>query len=197
MSDPAFKYPPDGIDEMTAEEFLNRPDDLDGTKYELVDGALRAMSPASVRHGAIQATIARLVGNHFAATGSKCIVVSEPIVEVRVRANYNRRAPDLGVTCNPITSDVEIPEPVLLIEILSKSNWKETIDNIWTYTTIPSVRELLVVSSMGVEAQFLRRQDDGSWPADLIRIDEADDVTLASIGLTVPLKAFYAQSGLL
>ena len=59
MADPAFKYPPDGIDEMTAEEFLNRPDDLDGTKYELVDGALRAMSPASVRHGAIQATIAR------------------------------------------------------------------------------------------------------------------------------------------
>ncbi len=197
MSDPAFKYPPDGFYEMTAEEFLSRPDEKDGTKYELVDGQLRAMAPASVRHGVIQATIAGIFSNHLSATGSKCVVASEPIVEVRVRANYNRRAPDLGVTCSPITNDVEIPDPVLLVEILSKSNWKETIDNIWTYTTIPTVKELLVVSSMGIEAQFLRKQDDGSWPADLMRIDEADDVTLSSIGLTVPLKAFYAQSGLL
>ena len=173
---------------MTADEFLKRPDEKGGTKYELVDGALRAMAPASVRHGAIQATISGYMFNHFAATGSKCIVANEPIVEVRVRANFNRRVPDLGITCSPITSDVEI---------LSKSNWKETIDNIWAYTTIPTVKELLVVSSMGVEAQLLRRQDDDSWPPELMRIDEADDVTLSSIGLTVPLKAFYAQSGLL
>ncbi|MFY0614925.1 MAG: Uma2 family endonuclease [Hyphomicrobiaceae bacterium] len=197
MAEPAFKYPPDGFYEMTAKEFLNRPDDTDGTKYELVDGQLRAMSPAGARHGAIQATMALVFGNHLAATGAKCVVVNEPIVEVRVRANYNRRAPDLGVTCSPITGDVEIPDPILLIEILSKSNWKQTIDNIWTYTTIPSVQELLIVSSMGVEAQLLRRQKDGAWPADLMRIDESDDVTLSSIGLTVPLKAFYAQSGLL
>lgn len=197
MADPAFKYPPDQLDAMTAQEFLDRPEDPDGTKYELVDGQLRAQSPASVRHGVIQATISRIIGNHFSVAGFKCVVANEPIVEVRVRANYNRRAPDLGITCRPITDDVEIPEPILLVEILSKSNWKETIDNIWAYTTIPSVQELLIVSSLGIEAQLLRRQDDGSWAPNLTRIDEADDVTLSSIGLTVPLKAFYEQSGLL
>lgn len=197
MADPAFNYSPDGVQLMTADEFLSRPDDPDGTKYELVDGALRAMAPASLRHGVIQATIAAELKAHFTKTGSKCVVANEPIVEVRVRADYNRRAPDLGVTCSPIGDDVEIPEPVLLVEVLSKSNWKETMDNIWAYTTIPSIQELLIVSSMGIEAQLLRRQDDGNWPANLTRIDETENVVLTSIGLTVPLKTFYDQSGLL
>ena len=57
-----------------------------------------------------------------------------------------------------------VPDPVLLIEILSPSNEAQTRANIWAYTTIPSVREILAVHSTRIEAELLRRNPDGSWP---------------------------------
>jgi Uma2 family endonuclease len=41
---------------MTADELLSRPDD--GFRYELVDGVLRCMSPASYQHGRLAMNIA-------------------------------------------------------------------------------------------------------------------------------------------
>ena len=45
----AFKLPPP----MTVDEFIAWPGDGTATKYELVDGALRAQDPASDTHGTI------------------------------------------------------------------------------------------------------------------------------------------------
>jgi Uma2 family endonuclease len=36
-----------------------------GDRWELVDGSPRAMAPSSPRHGAIQAEVARLIGNRL------------------------------------------------------------------------------------------------------------------------------------
>ena len=49
-----------------------------------------------------------------------------------------------------------VSEPVLLVAILSPSNEAETRANIWAYTTIPSVQELLIVHSTRIEAELLR-----------------------------------------
>src|SRR5215469_11603713 len=68
---------------MTVEEFLDWPGDRSGRGFELVDGEPRAMAPASRTHGRIQATIARLLGNHLAGTG--CSAEIEPGVVPRVR----------------------------------------------------------------------------------------------------------------
>lgn len=54
---------------LTLDEFFAIPDDPDGTRYELVDGELRAMSPASATHGLIKGNLARLLGNSFIAHG--------------------------------------------------------------------------------------------------------------------------------
>ena len=54
---------------MTVAEFLDWPGDRSGRKFELADGESRAMAPASATHGRIQATVARLLGNHLAGTG--------------------------------------------------------------------------------------------------------------------------------
>ena len=43
---------------MTVEELLDWPGDRSGKKFELVDGEPRAMAPASVSHGIIQANVA-------------------------------------------------------------------------------------------------------------------------------------------
>ncbi len=57
-----------------------------------------------------------------------------------------------------------ISDPVLIAEILSPSNAAETWANVWTYTTIPRVREIVVLWTVSIGAELLRRRADGSWP---------------------------------
>jgi len=82
----------------------------------------------------------------------------------------------------------------VLIEILSPSNATDTWGNVWSYTTIPSVQEILVVHVAEERADLLRRQPDGTWPENPMQLMQGDDLTLASIGFTAPLVAIYARS---
>jgi Uma2 family endonuclease len=89
-----------------------------------------------------------------------------------------------------------VPEPVLLVEILSPSNEAETRANIWAYTTIPSVRELLVVHSTRIEAELLRRNADGSWPEQPEIIGSDGDLSLTRIAFAERLAALYRTTAL-
>jgi Uma2 family endonuclease len=177
---------------MTLDEFLAwEPGDRTRRTWQLIDGEPAAVAPGSETHAALQSEIARLLGNHFVEQGSDCRVLTEPGIVPRVRANRNYRVPDLGVTCAPPSHNLMIAEPVLLIEILSPSNEADTWANVWTYTTIPSVREILIVHSTRREAELLRRRLDGAWPEEPEAIGPADGLELASVGFTVPLAALY------
>lgn len=192
MNEPLRKLP----DTMTAEEFKAWPGDGAGGKYELVDGELRMMSPATTTHGTMQANLSRLIGNHL--LGGRCRVLSEPAVEIRVRADVNRRVPDLGVTCTPDQrGEVELPDPILLVEIMSPGNKADTWSNVWAYTTIPTVREILIVSSTRIFAQLLRRGPDESWPKEAAEIAADGALALETIALTLPLKDAYAGTYLM
>jgi Uma2 family endonuclease len=180
---------------MTVAEFLDWRGDGSGLKFELVDGEPRAQDPASETHGVIQATIGRLIGNHLG--GTRCKVVAAPGIIPRVRAAMNMRVPDLAVNCVPDEPGQRaLPDPILLIEILSPSNEAETRENVWAYTTIPSVREILLVRSTDIGAELFRRQNDGSWPEQPGMIGEAGELVLDSIDFRVPLGALYQDSHL-
>jgi Uma2 family endonuclease len=182
---------------MTVADFLDWSGDGTGRKFQLVDGELRAMSPASVTHGRIQSKLDRLIGNWLAERGSTCEVVTEPAVATRVRANINLRVPDLGITCTPDAAGQQtLPDPILLIEILSPGNASDTWDNVWSYTTIPSVREIVVVHSTRVFAELLRRGADGNWPAEPEEIGPDGALRLESIAFACPLPDVYAQTHL-
>jgi hypothetical protein len=84
-----------------------------------------------------------------------------------------------------------VPEPILLVEILSPTNEIETWANIWAHTTIPTVMEILITSSTKIEAELLRRRDGGSWPETPARIAADTDLTLASFDYRVALKDVY------
>ncbi len=190
----ALKHPPS---RMAVDEFLAWDSgDHTGRRWQLVDGEPVAMAPASDNHGSIQAELARLLGNHLVERGSSCRVVTEPGIVPRVRASENWRIPDLGVTCTPSDGGVEVPAPVLLIEILSPNNYAETRTNVWAYATIPSAREILVVNSVRVEAELLRRRDDGTWPEQPEAVPADGDMELVSIGYAVPLAALYRTTSL-
>ena len=185
--------PPEIPSRMTVAEFLEWAGSVeDGTRYQLIDGAPRAMAPASMTHGIVQSTAARLIGNHLAALRNGCRVITTPGVRPRVRAENNFRIPDLGVSCAPDHPGLRaVPDPVLLIEILSPSNEADTWQNVWAYTSLPSVHEILVLRVTEVAAELLRRGTDGHWPEQSLRIGASEDLVLESIGFRIALPDLY------
>jgi Uma2 family endonuclease len=181
--------------EMTVAEFLAW--DAPGVgRWELVDGEPIAMAPASRTHGALQLELGGLIRNHLADAGSPCTVIAAPGIIPRVLANENFRIPELAVTCTRYeTEEYDVSNPVLIVEILSPSNRAETWRNVWSYTTIPSLREILILSSTAIRAELLRRGDDGSWPATPTMIKDGD-LCLDSIDFTVGLAAIYRTTRL-
>jgi len=180
---------------LTVDEFIAwHPGD--GRVWQLVDGEPQAMAPASRTHAALMNELGRQLGNHFAERGSPCTALSQPGIVPRANATRNFRIPDLAVTCTGY--DVEeyaIADPVLIVELLSPSNKAKTWANVWAFTTIPSVREILILHTEAIGADLLRRQPDGTWPKDPEAIGSGE-LPLDSIGFRVPLSALYRTTRL-
>jgi Uma2 family endonuclease len=105
------------------------------------------------------------------------------------------RVPDVGVTCSlDMAGQIALPDPIVLIEIISPGNRKDTWDNVWAYATIPTVAEIVVLQSSRIEAQLFRRDAAGAWPADAAIITSDEMLVLSTIGFNVPLSDFYAQT---
>jgi Uma2 family endonuclease len=152
------------------------------------------MAPGSSAHALIVTTLTLLIGNHLEQRGSNLLLFSAAGIVPRVRGDANVRVPGLVVgPGDPSPAHPTVPDPVLLIEILSPSNERDTWANVWSYTSIPSVAEILVVSSFEREAKLIRRGPDGSWPERPLRLGPEDAVDLASIGVSFPLAALYRR----
>jgi Uma2 family endonuclease len=174
---------------MSVDEFLNW-DSGDALRYELVDGEPRAMAPASRTHGTLQGRLATLINNHLDRENRPCSLVVEPGVVPHLLSDYNVRVPDLAVTYAPYqTEEAVLTDPVLLIEILSPSNQAKTWTNIWAYTSIPSVQEILVLRADRIGAELLRRSPQGEWPARPVAV--TGELMLESIGLRTNLTELY------
>jgi Uma2 family endonuclease len=149
------------------------------------------MAPASRTHNAIQGELGRLIGNYLVERGSPCSVLPSSGVVPRVRSESNFRIPDLAVTCSPYREEeYTITDPVLVVEILSPSNQAETWANVWAYTTIPSVQEILIISSTAIRAELLRRDAAGNWPEQPLIVADGT-LELHSIGFRTDLAALY------
>ena len=169
----------------------------DGSRYQLIDGEPHAMAPPSTVHGLLQSELGRRIGNHLQERGAGCEVLANPGVVPHMLSAYNVRVPDLGVTCAPILpGQATIPEPILLIEILSPSNQAATWANVRAYTSVSSVREILVLHSTRVRAEVIRRLPTGTWPDEPEEANDGGVLTLESIDLSILLADLYARTGL-
>jgi Uma2 family endonuclease len=115
------------------------------------------------------------------SSGSQRRLLSQPGIVPRVRANRNFRIPDLAVTCAPPALGLMVPDPILLIEMLSPGNEAQTRANIWAYTTIPTVREIVAVHSTRIEAEFLCRGADQSWPEEPVILTGSDTLNYRAL----------------
>lgn len=183
---------------LSAAEFLSWPEDAAGLRWQLVDGVPVAMAPPSSTHGTVQAEFGGLVRDALRARGSPCRVVAGPGIQPRVEAEWNVRIPDLVVNCDPPDpKQALVPNPVLVVEILSPGNEHRTRANVWAYRTIPSVQEILLLYGWRIGGELLRRDADGEWPDSATKLGATDRLALPGIGLDVALADAYVGSGLL
>ena len=182
MAEPAAKR-------WTIEEFLAWDDGTD-RRYELVGGEVVAMAPASEGHAAAVSNL------HFELRSRlkpPCRALTEVGVQAPGRDDTHYRA-DLAVTCAPPQPGRHyVAEPVLIAEVLSPSTAAhDRIRKLDDYRQIPSVREILLVSSEERRVQHWRR-DGERWVVE-DRIGDAE-LRLEVVGPPVPLGAIYEGSG--
>lgn len=182
---------------MTADEFLNWDGGGHSGKLELVHGEILAMAPASGTHALLQAKLARLIGNHLESRKSPCRVGTETPIQPRINARHNIRAPDLAVTCLPPSGNEQLfPDPVLIAEILSPSNKRDSWESILACITIPTVKEVLVVDSERVYVEVLTKDADGAWPPERVTVEAGGIIRLSSIDATLAIAEIYADTHL-
>lgn len=169
----------------TLDEFLAFDDGTD-TRYELFDGQIVAMAPASDVHGAL---VARLAVRINAGLRPPCQVVIEAGIVPPERADSWYQA-DLAVTCAGLTGQQFITEPLLIVEVLSPST--ATTDRerkLPDYRTIPSLQDILVVSSAEPRIEHFRREP-GGWKVHDLR--DQGSLRLETLDLTIDLPELYA-----
>jgi Uma2 family endonuclease len=169
----------------TLDEFLAFDDGTD-TRYELFDGQIVAMAPASDVHGALVMRLARRIGN---ALRPGCEVIAEAGIVPPERADSWYQA-DLAVTCAGLTGRQFVAEPVLIVEVLSPSTAATDRERkLPDYRAIPSVRDILVVSSSEPRIEHFHREQSG-WKIHDLR--GQDSVHLEALDLTIDLRELYA-----
>jgi Uma2 family endonuclease len=168
----------------TLGEFLAFDDGTD-TRYELFDGQIVAMAPASDVHGALVARLAVRIGRNLRPP---CEVVIEAGIVPPERADSWYEA-DLAITCAGLTGQQFIPEPVLIVEVLSPSTTATDPDRkLPDYRTIRSLQDILVVSSTEARIEHFRREPDG-WKIHDLR--GAGILRLQGLDATLDLAELY------
>jgi Uma2 family endonuclease len=193
MSNTAKRQP----EPITVDEFMRWPGDPRGRIAELADGVIRLQDPASDTHNTVFSNLVRLLGNHLETHRPTCRVVATAGIRPQLGKRQNWRVPEIAVTCTPNKRDVHATEgAVLIVEVLSPSNRRDTWDNVPHYASVPTVQEILVLDSESVEAHVLRRLANGNWPDDPTVLSAEATIELQSIGMTLNLSGAYRNTWL-
>jgi Uma2 family endonuclease len=163
----------------TLEEFLTFDDGTD-TSYQLFEGRIVAMNLPLRGHAALVGHLIRIVDNQLKPP---CETVAKGGI-IPVDRQHSWYKADVIVTCTPGNyKDQFIAEPVLVVEVLSPTT--TAIDfsrKLPDYQQIPSMRDILLVSSMERLVRHWRRDPDG-WVEDAQR----GSATLRLSGLPVAI----------
>lgn len=182
MAEPAEKR-------WTIEEFLVWHDGTD-RRHELIDGQIVAMAPPSEANATIVINLGAELRSRLPPPRR---VLGEAGVLLADRSDTSYRA-GLAVTCAPPERGRDhVPDPVLLVEVLSPST--EVHDRgrkVEDYSRLPSVKEILLVSSEERRVRYWRR-DGARWIVEDL-IGEAQ-LSLEMAGKPIPLAAIYEGSG--
>jgi Uma2 family endonuclease len=173
---------------MTVDEFIAWPGDGTGLWYDLVDGRLRAHAAPNDLHATMHGTLAYLLIAHVREHLPFCRVAIGGGVRPRIKSNWNYRVPDITMTCSKnAKGQHDVPDPVVIIELLSPSNQADTWDNVRNYATVPSISDIVIIDTQRIHADVLTRDDKGHWPANPVEVQRGGVIALTSLKLGLKL----------
>lgn len=160
------------------------------SKSEYVDGWVRAMTGACVRHNQVKANCMIHLGRSL--SGRRCRPFDSDM-KLRIRRLGTTRFyyPDLQVVCdsNPPTS-VYQDSPVLIIEVLSPSTRRYDLDEkMNAYLQIPSLQCYIVLEQHQPIAIVMRRSEGGFLRQVIEGVEEA--FPLPFLGFELAMRDLY------
>jgi len=175
-------YPKQSNITMTEAEYLSFESDSD-TKHEFLDGQVLAMTGASSDHIRLTGNVFRKFGNHLEGTPCEAFMS-----EMKTKVAKDYVYPDVVVVCNHSTKDGYTENPILIVEVLSKSTRKlDLTTKLLKYLNIPSLQEYILIEQDIVSVQVLRRSN--GWLSEYFFL--GDQVTFTAINLTLSVEAIY------
>ena len=176
----------------TLEEYL----ELDRTseeRLEFRDGEVFCMSGGSDEHDAIEGNIYAFLRSQLSERGCRIFLAN---MRIKVPSAPPYRYADLSVVCGKfelkeIGGVDALVNPQLIVEVLPPSTEAyDRGDKFSHYTSIPTLREYLLVAQHRPHVTRLLRQDDGTWNHSQVNDLEAS-VHLDSLGCELPLSEIY------
>ena len=172
---------------MTVDEFLAWAEAQPG-RYELADGVVYAMAPQTAGHAEMKAAMHGALVAAIRARDLACHALPDGMT-VRID-DATAYEPDALVYCGTklASSAVEVPEPVIVVEVLSPSTRGVDVGaKVAGYFRLPSVAHYLIVDpERPLVIHHARRDDDI-----LTRIVQEGSVALDPPGLELALAEIY------
>jgi Uma2 family endonuclease len=165
-------------------------------KYEYADGHVYEMSGETFAHSRIVMNIIFKLQAHL--QDKVCKVANSSVKLLPLDGENPSYFPDVTVTCNPKDyqdDSTAVRSPRLIIEVLSPSTFARDRDEKFdAYLACPTVEEYMMVSSHHQRVEVYRRESAKEWAYTQYTAEQV--VTLASVGLTIPVAEIYAQTEL-
>jgi Uma2 family endonuclease len=188
---------------MTVATFLRwaqrRPE---GERWELIEGEpvptrgprpVHAMAAETVKHARIKRRIDHALGEALAQGGHGCeVFVSGPKVQIDADTAFE---PDVVVTCAEVPDGLIVPEPLIVVEVLSASTRdKDFTIKLAGYASLPSVAHyLLAETKRRLIVHHHRAGGEREFRTSIVR----DGILrLEPPGLDLDVDAIYAASGI-
>lgn len=174
---------------MSVEDYL-AAEELAETKSEYIDGWVRAMTGATVRHNMVKMNCAFILCG--ALKGKPCRPFDSDM-RLRIDRRHSKRYyyPDLQVVCDSnAPTDTSQDHPVLIIEVLSPSTRAYDLDEkLAAYLKLPSLQCYLMLEQHMPFAIAMRRTPDGFLRETYEGVDAK--IELPFIDCILPMSEIY------
>ena len=176
---------------MTVDEYLSWAEDQPG-RYELVDGIVHAMSPETAGHAEKKAAVHGALLAGIRARRLPCHALPDGMtVRINKATSYE---PAAVVYCGTklASSAVEVPNPVIVVEVLSPSTRHIDLSlKLADYFQLPSVVHYLIIDP--IQPLVIHHARNGG-DSIVTRIVREGAVTLDPPGLELALAYIYGEA---
>ena len=161
------------------------------TKYEFVDGYLRAMSSPTNRHNIVATNATVTFG--LKLKGSTCRAFnSNSMVRIRKKSSTWMYLPDMSIVCDENRQSERFQDnPIVVVEVLSPSTRAYDLDEkLANYLTIRSLQMVLLLEQDQPLAIVFRKSQDANFVRETYEgMDQ--EIHLPFLGISVLLSDLY------